>query len=356
MLAGAAPDETAARQALAGYRALVRRRAAVLAALGIATLAAFWFDLLTGPSGLSAAQALQGLVEPASLDDAERVILWQVRLPAAVMAVLVGAALALAGAEMQTILNNPLASPFTLGVAHAAAFGAAVGIVMGAGLPGVPADWVVSVNAFAFAFAATLLLQAVAGVVGASAQTLVLFGIAIFFTFEALVKLMQFVASEQALQQLVFWTMGNLTRADWSRIGYVALAILAVAPFSFAASWPMTALRLGDERAQSFGIRVGRLRLLSLLRVAVLTSFAVAFVGTIGFTGLVGPHIARLLIGEDHRLLLPGSMLAGALLMSLASIASKTIVPGVLVPIGIVTALIGVPFFIWLVLYRRHDQ
>ena len=340
--------------ALRAYRVLVRQRVAILAALALCALAAFWLDLMTGPSDLSTAEALRGLLSPASLSDTDRVILWDVRLPAAVMAILVGAALALAGAEMQTILNNPLASPFTLGVSHAAAFGAAIGIVLGGSLPGVPENWIVSVNAFAFAFGATLLLQAIAGFIGASAQTLVLFGIAIFFTFEALVKLMQFIASDQALQQLVFWTMGNLSRADWTKILYLALAIAAVAPFSLAASWRMTALRLGDERAKSLGIHVGRLRLLSLLRIAVLTAFAVAFVGTIGFIGLVGPHIARLLLGEDHRFLLPGSLLSGAALMSLASVASKAIVPGVLVPIGIVTALIGVPFFVWLVLYRHR--
>lgn len=343
-----------ASMTLRAYRALVRQRVTILVALGMWAVAAFWLDLMTGPSDLSTGQALYGLLWPESLDDAERVILWHVRLPAAVMAILVGAALALAGAEMQTILNNPLASPFTLGVSHAAAFGAAIGIVLGSSLPGVPENWVVSVNAFLFAFGATLLLQAIAGFIGASAQTLVLFGIAIFFTFEALVKLMQFVASEQALQQLVFWTMGNLSRADWTKILYLLAAILAVVPFSLAACWRMTALRLGDDRARSLGIHVGRLRLLSLLRIAVLTAFAVAFVGTIGFIGLVGPHIARLLLGEDHRFLLPGSLLAGAALMSLASVASKTIVPGVLVPIGIVTALIGVPFFIWLVLYRHR--
>ncbi len=281
------------------------------------------------------------------------VIVWQIRFPAAVLAVLVGMALALAGAEMQTTLDNPLASPFTLGMSSAATFGAALAIVLGVNIPGVPDAWILPAAAFACAFASVLLLQSAARSRQAGPETLVLFGIALFFTFNALVAIMQFVASEQALQQLVFWTMGSLDRANWTTIQIVAGAVVLVVPFSMAAAWKMTALRLGDERARSFGINVSRLRLWSLLRISVLTATSVAFVGTIAFVGLVGPHIARLLVGEDHRFFLPASAICGALVMSLASVASKTLVPGAVIPIGLVTALIGVPFFVTLIIGRR---
>jgi iron complex transport system permease protein len=164
---------------------------------------------------------------------------------------------------------------------------------------------------------------------------------------------MQYVADQQNLQQLVFWTMGSLEKASWTTVQIVAVALVAVVPFSLAASWKLTALRLGDERARSFGIDVPRLRLQSLFRVSILTATAVAFVGTIAFVGLVGPHIARLLVGEDHRFFLPASAICGALVMSLASVASKAILPGAEIPVGLVTALIGVPFFLSLVLRRR---
>jgi iron complex transport system permease protein len=147
--------------------------------------------------------------------------------------------------------------------------------------------------------------------------------------------------------------MGSLSRSTWPAIRLLALASLAVAPWSLRAAWHMTALRLGDERARSFGVDVDRLRLGSLVRISVLTATAVAFVGTIAFVGLVGPHVARLLIGEDHRFFLPASVLAGALVMSVASVASKTLVPGVLIPIGLVTSLIGVPFFLSLLITKR---
>jgi iron complex transport system permease protein len=255
---------------------------------------------------------------------------------------------------MQTILNNPLASPFTLGVSSAASFGASLAIVLGLSIPGVPRDWIVSVNAFACAFGSVLLLQAMARARGSGVETVVLFGISLVFAFNALVAFVQFLSSQEALQQLVFWSMGSLTRSTWSNVAVLAVVVAVVLPFAMRASWSMTALRLGEDRARSFGVNVTRLRFLSLLRVSVLAATAVAFVGTIGFIGLVGPHIARLLLGEDHRFLLPASALTGALIMSLASAASKSLVPGVIMPVGIVTALVGVPVFLLIIFGRRE--
>lgn len=338
----------------AAYARLVRRRVLLVAGLGVLMALALVVDIATGPSNLPLAEVVSGLVNPAGLDAPSRVILWQVRLPMALMAVLVGAALALAGAEMQTILNNPLASPFTLGVSSAASFGAALALVLGVSLPVIPADWNLPAFAFLFALGSVLMLQAMANLRGTGVETLVLFGIALVFTFNALVALVQYVASQEALQQLVFWSMGSLSRASWGKLGVLALVIAAVVPFSLAAAWRMTALRLGEDRARSFGISVRRLRFFSLLRVSLLAATSVAFVGTIGFIGLVAPHIARMLVGEDHRFFLPASMLAGAVIMSLASVGSKLIVPGALLPVGIITALIGVPFFMVLIFARRE--
>lgn len=185
-------------------------------------------------------------------------------------------------------------------------------------------------------------------------DTVVLFGIALLFSFEALLWLMQFIADSNALQQIVFWTMGSLARATWNKIALVAAVLLLCAVWSARNAWPLTALRAGEDQARSFGIAVERLRLITLLRVSLLAATALSFVGTIGFVGLVGPHIARLLLGEDHRYYLPGAALAGALMLSGASILSKVLVPGVVLPIGIITALVGVPMFLALVLGRRR--
>ncbi|MFD2183338.1 FecCD family ABC transporter permease [Rhodoplanes azumiensis] len=347
-----APLSAVAEAALVAHRRRLRRRALIVMALALAGIAAFVIDLGTGPSTLTALDVVRGLLFPDTLGRAVAVIVFDVRLPQAVMAILVGMALSLAGAEMQTVLNNPMASPFTLGLSAAATFGAALAIVLGFALPGVPATWSIPVNAFVFAFGSAMLLQSL-GRLRRSGDSLVLFGIALFFTFNALVAITQFVASEQALQQLVFWTMGSLARATREKVTILALVVACVVPFSFRAAWTLTALRLGTERAQSLGIDIARLRMLSLMRLSLLTGAAVAYVGVIAFVGLVGPHIARLLIGEDHRFFLPASALCGAVLMSLASVASKAAVPGIVLPIGLITSLVGVPIFITLVLTRR---
>ncbi|MDT4819737.1 FecCD family ABC transporter permease [Achromobacter agilis] len=339
--------------AVAAYRHILRRRAGLIALLLAAIFLALLIDFTVGPSGLPWDELWQTLTAPASADPTTRVIVWDIRLPSALMAALVGMALGLAGAEMQTILNNPLASPFTLGVSSAAAFGASLAIVLQLGVPGIPPGWLIAGNAFLFAMLAALLLDAVTRWGGMNTSAVVLFGIAMLFTFNALVSLVQFMASAEALQNLVFWTMGSLSRSGWAAVGVLAAAFGLALPLAMRQSWKLTALRLGEDRAASFGVDVRRVRVAALARVSLLSSLAVAFVGTIGFIGLVAPHIARRLFGEDHRYYLPGSALVGAVILSLASIASKHLVPGVIVPVGIVTALVGIPFFVSVVLRRQ---
>ncbi|MGY2288992.1 FecCD family ABC transporter permease [Pseudomonas sp. SDO528_S397] len=338
-----------------GYRRLLARRCWLLALMGAALVGAILVDLASGPSGMGLGALLDGLLHPALLSATDKVIIWNVRLPYALMAVLVGCALSLAGAEMQAILNNPLASPFTLGVSSAAALGASLVIVFPVTTLWLSANSAISLSAFVFAAASVFLLQAMSRLRGAGVESLVLFGIALVFSCNAVVALLQLVATEDVLQQLVFWTLGSVTRANWDKLGILALVVAVVMPFSFAAAPRLTLLRMGEDRAQSFGVDVKRLRFFSLLRISLLSATAVAFVGTIGFIGLVGPHIARILVGEDQRFLLPASAMVGALLLSLSSIASKMIMPGVIVPVGIVTALVGVPIFVVLV-FKRGRQ
>ena len=338
-----------------GYRRLLARRVCLLLVIGCALLGSVLLDLSTGSSGMGLGQLLQGLLHPQTLDVTDRVIIWNVRLPYALMAVLVGAALSLAGAEMQAILNNPLASPFTLGVSSAAALGASLVIVFPLSSALLSRDSLVALAAFVFACASMFLLHGMSRLRGAGVETLVLFGIALVFSCNALVALLQLLATEDVLQQLVFWSLGSVARANWDKLGILALVLGLTTPFSLHAASRMTLLRMGEERAQSFGVDVRRLRFFALLRISLLSATAVAFVGTIGFIGLVGPHIARILIGEDQRFLFPASALVGALLLSLSSVVSKVIMPGVIVPVGIVTALVGVPIFVVLV-FKRGRQ
>jgi iron complex transport system permease protein len=335
-----------------GYKKLVWKRVLLLLVLAVTTLVSFCVDIATGPSILPFEEVIRALLLPNEVDLTTKVIVWEVRLPYALMALLVGASLSIAGCEMQTIMNNPMASPFTLGVSAAAAFGAAIAIVLGLSIPGIPGEWMVVVNSFLFASGASFLLQSLSSLRGAGPQSLVLFGIALVFTFNALTGILQYIASAEALQQFIFWSLGSLTKANWQNIPLLFGLFMIILPFSLASAWQLTALRLGEDSARSFGVSVKRLRFFSLLRVSLLTAGSVAFVGTIGFIGLVGPHIAKLLTGEDHRFSLPASVLSGALIMSLSSILSKVIVDGAIIPVGIVTSIIGVPVFMALIIHK----
>jgi iron complex transport system permease protein len=337
------------------YNRITRRKAWTVAALGALLLGSTLVDVVAGPAGLTLGEVLVAVLAPDGVDAAQRVIVWDIRLPMALMAVVVGASLAVAGAEMQTILNNPLASPFTLGVSAAAGFGAALAIVLGVSVLPFVGVFLIAGNAFAFALLAALVIHVFSKLRGVSSETMVLLGIALVFLFSALLSLLQYVASEQALQQVVFWALGSLSKASWPKLAITAGVLAAVTPLFVVQTWRLTALRLGDEKAKSLGVDVARLRLLVLAAVSLLAAASVAFVGTIGFVGLVGPHVARMLVGEDQRYFLPTSALAGALLLSVTSIASKAIIPGVILPVGIITALVGVPFFLSLILAKRRQ-
>lgn len=332
------------------YRRLVTRRQLILAGLTVALLACLCLDLAAGPAGYPLDQVVRALIAPDAVPQQVRVVLWELRMPVALMAVVVGAALSVAGAQMQTVLSNPLASPFTLGISAAASFGAALALAFGITLLPAATEYIVPINAFVMAMLAALLIHMLSARRGVTVETIVLLGIALVFTFNALLALVQFLASTEALSAVVFWTMGSLTKATWPKLAATTLVLAAVLPIFARRSWALTALRLGEDRAASFGVKVARLRLETLLLVSLLAAIPVAFVGTIGFIGLVGPHIARMLIGEDQRFFLPASALCGALILSASSVVSKALIPGTIFPIGIVTSLIGIPFFFSLIL------
>jgi len=313
-------------------------------------------DILTGPAFLNVFDVIAALFSPATAEDPTTVIIvHSIRLPMSLMALIVGASLGVAGAEMQTLLGNPLASPYTLGFSAAAGFGAAITILFGFTLPFIP-SMTIPLMAFLCAGVACLMVYGLAHIRGITAEVMVLAGIATLFLFQSMQSLVQYLAAPEVLQEIVFWMFGSMLKASWfsvtvSGVIFVVALLLLLPDF-----WKLTALRLGDDRAASLGVNVGALRRRVFFVVALLTAGAVAFVGTIGFVGLVAPHLARMLVGEDQRLLIPASAICGGLIMVGASIASKLLSPGAVVPIGIVTALIGVPFLFGLILTgkQRH--
>lgn len=334
----------------AAWRRLAGRRLAALAAGAGLVAALFVIDLGTGPARLAPAEVVAALIGRAR-DPTSAAIVWSIRLPMAVLGLLVGAALGISGAVVQTVLANPLASPYTLGLAAAAGFGAAVAIVLDLPLP-LPVEMRTVWAAFLFAALAAALLLLLGRLRDGRPETLVLAGLAILFLFQALLSLLQYLATPEALAQIVFWLFGSLARANWTKILLLAVVLALAIPALLRLAWRLAALPLGEERAAALGARPQALRLEALAWVSAMTAAAVAFAGTIGFVGLVAPHLARALVGEDQRFLLPASALAGAALLLAASTASRAIVPGSILPIGILTALVGVPFLVGLVLRR----
>jgi iron complex transport system permease protein len=339
--------------AAAAYRQVTSRKLPILFWMTIVCVIALTTDILVGPSNLSIGEVVAALLSPGAADSSSNVIVWTLRLPIALMAIVVGATLGAAGAEMQTVLDNPLASPYTLGVSTAAGFGAALAIVLGVGLAPVSRDYLIPANAFLFSLLTCLLIFFIGKTQRVTSESMVLAGIALLFFFQALLSLLQYKASTEALQEIVFWLFGSLMKTTWPKLGLVTLFLAVILPLLTRDAWRLTALKLGDSKARGLGINVERLRLKTFALISLLTAIAVSFVGTIGFIGLVGPHIARMLVGEDQRYFLPMSALSGAALLSTASIGSKLIVPGAVFPIGVVTSLIGIPFFLSLLLSRR---
>ena len=327
-----------------------RQKRWLIMGVALLLLLSVFFDIATGPGEFSLSQVWQVIFNPDAHGARMNIIIWDIRIPTALMAVLVGAMLSAAGAEMQTILNNPLADPFTLGISSAASFGAAVAIVVGVETIPIFGDGLITVSAFVFALATSLFLYLFTRLRGTSSETMVLVGIALLFAFNALLSLLQYTATDAQLSQIVFWMMGSLGRANWMNITVCSVILVCVLPLFVFRSWALTSLRMGDDKAASLGVNVKRLRIEILLGVSLLAATAVSFVGTIGFIGLVGPHIARMIVGENQRFFLPMSIICGALIMSLTSIVSKSITTGVVYPVGIITALIGIPFFISLIL------
>ncbi|MBB3399198.1 MULTISPECIES: iron ABC transporter permease [unclassified Rhizobium] len=336
------------------YRALAFRRILILVGLTVALCFSISADMALGPANYALSDVLSALFDPAAAANQLRVIIWDIRMPIALMAVTVGASLSVAGAQMQTILSNPLASPFTLGISAAASFGAALALVGGVAIFPGAIEYMIPLNAFLMAMAAALFIHFASTMRGVSVETIVLLGIALVFTFNAALSLLEYLASEQALAAVVFWTMGSLTKATWAKVYFTAAVLVVTVPLFMRQAWALTALRLGDDKAASLGINVRRLRLQTMMIVSLLAAIPVSFVGTIGFVGLVGPHIARMVVGEDQRFFLPGSVICGALLLSVTSVVSKILIPGAILPIGVITALVGVPFFFVLIFSNRR--
>lgn len=342
---------TAPRDRLSGARAL---HWILAGALGLACVA----SLQVGATEVTLSAMLSKLVQGEALSQIEQVVLFEIRLPRLAMGVLVGAALAVSGATMQGLFRNPLADPGLVGVGAGAGLGAILAIVLGALLPvwaiDLAGNQLTPVAAFLGGWGSTLLLYRVSTRHGrTSVATMLLAGIALGALAGALSGILVYIADDRQLRDLTFWGLGSLAGASWAKVLSAGPLILISIGAALMVGRGLNGLALGEATAAHIGIDVQRLKSTAILAVAGATGAAVAVSGGIGFVGIVVPHLLRLVSGPDHRTLLLNSTLLGATLLILADVTARVIIAPAELPIGIVTAVLGAPVFLWILLKRR---
>lgn len=278
---------------------------------------------------------------------------WEVRLPRVVLGVLVGSALAAAGAVMQGVFGNPLADPGIIGVSSGAALGASLAIVLGLGAA---SSFAIPAMAFVAGILTSFLVYSMARSSGQTkVVTLILTGVAVNAVAGAGLAYLTFAATTQQREQIVFWQMGSLNGALWEQVQTVTPIVIVGLIAAVLLSTKLDLLALGDDAARHLGVDIERLRVLAIVVVSILTAAAVAFAGIIGFVGLVVPHLIRMLVGPGHRVLIPASAVGGALMLTVADMFARTAVAYAELPIGMLTALVGGPFFFYLI-RRSRDR
>ncbi len=339
-----------------------RKVSLILGGIGLLVLL-FIYAISVGAVNIPPLAVVQTLIGE-SVSGQWDIIIWNIRLPQAFTAVVAGVGLSVAGVAMQSILRNPLGSPFTLGISHAAAFGAAFSvIVLGTGtMASRSADAIIINNpyattivAFTFSLIAAGIILLISRLRGASPDVMVLAGVALGSLFTAGTMFLQYFADDVQLAAVVFWTFGDTGRAHWNELALMAAVVgLSIVYFTFN-RWNYNAIDAGDETAKGLGVKVESVRLWGMLAASLVTAIIVAFLGIIGFVGLVCPHIVRRLIGDDHRFLIPGSCVAGGVLLLASDTAARLMLAPHILPVAILTAFMGAPVFLYLLIrgYRR---
>lgn len=319
-----------------------------LAGLFVLLIGAFLLSLRAGSYNTPISQLILGVFGRSS-DEKINLIVRSNRLPRICTAIIAGAGLGITGAVFQAILRNPLASSSTLGVSQGASFGAAFAIiVLHMGSVGGLGRLAIPVCAFAGSIGVALVILALSRFKRISAEGIVLAGVAISSMFTGGTTLMQYFASEVELNTLVFWTFGSLSNTSWGDVGKMAIVLVFVCFYFFLHRWDYNALLSGEETAASLGINVNRLTMVNTVLCCVTASVIVSYIGLINFIGLVAPHIVRLVVGNNHVYLLPGSAMAGALLLLLGDLFARVVVSPVVLPIGAITSFLGGPLFLYL--------
>jgi len=289
-------------------------------------------------------------------------IIWNIRLPQALTALTAGVALSVSGLVMQAILNNPLGSPFTLGISHAAAFGAAfsviifnTGSIQSRGGIHITDHYLTTFFAFLFCILTAFVILLISRIKKSNSEVMVLAGVAIGSLFTAGTMFLQYFASDVQLASMLFWTFGDTSRSSWKELLIMISATASALIYFFYNSWGYNAMQSGDENAKSLGVNAELIRILSMLAATFVTAVVVSFLGIIGFVGLVCPHIAKRMIGDDHRFLVLASSIIGGILLLAADTLARTIFLPHVLPVAVITSFLGAPVFLYLLIkgYKR---
>ena len=321
--------------------------------------------LFVGSSNMTIQQALDVLLGGGS--NAQNRIIWKIRVPRVLAAIIAGAGLSVAGLVMQTTLGNAMASPSTLGVSNGAVFGANLSIIAFAGgflstgnnLKNFDVGanpYATSLLAFGFALLSVLLILGLCTIRSFSPNVVVLAGIAIGSVWTAATTILQFYATDVGLSAAVVWSFGDLGRATYRTDAIMALVTLVGLVFFMLMAWKYNALLSGEATAKTMGVRVELLRFLSLLLASMITAVCVSFLGVIGFVGVICPHVTKKLLGQDHRITIPISCLMGSLLLLLADTLSRSLGSGSALPVGAITSLLGAPFFLAIIFSKKEGH
>jgi iron complex transport system permease protein len=347
------------------YKEHVRSKIHLFILFLVALIALTVLALGAGTYHMNVGTILRSLV--VHTDGAVNIVVWHIRMPRIVAAIVAGWCLGLSGAVMQCVLKNPLASPFTLGISQGAAFGAAFAIVvLGAGGAETTAHtatvqttsaagpltirnmYSVTACAFLGSLAGTIAIVTLARLKKMAAEAIILAGVALSSLFVSGTILVQYFATEVEIASVVFWTFGDVGRSNWREIGVMACATLLATVYFVIKRWDLNALSAGEDVARSLGVDVDRSRLIGMFLIALIAALVTAFLGVIAFLGLLAPHIARRLIGGDHRFLIPHSCIIGALLLLFADTAGRTLIGSGTLPVGVLTSFMGAPLFLYL--------
>lgn len=339
------------------YARLTKRKTLFILSLFVALVVVFIMATTMGAASLSLTESFQAILAKIlpglQTTRFAETIIWQLRLPRILMAVLTGLSLGVAGTAMQGVLRNPLVSPYTLGLSAGAACGAGIAIALGVSVFGAGRYLVIG-NAFIFSLFTMLLVLAISRIRGTAIETLILAGVALGYLFSATISILKYVSDAEELHAIVFWLMGGLYTARWETVFLLFPVIAIIIVLIMRYSWDLNVMSSGEEVATSLGVRVGRVRIIVLTLSALLTACVIAFTGIIGFIGLVSPHICRVILGSDHRFLIPASGLMGALILLISDTVCRTLIQPTELPVGILTSFIGVPFFLYLLIRKRR--